>query len=165
MPRSVPEWVGAHPDTKRHPLRSNALRKAARGQRCVLGLPGICNFNPETVVLAHLRDETFGRGIKADDTSGLHLCSDCHRAVDEHTHGLSDGELYPLLLRALQRTIRRLTIMQVIIVPLDTPKAAKPVQRKPKGQRAAIVNRGFDKSKSRRMDGTVVSRKTERQEQ
>lgn len=31
------------------------LRDRAKGQDCYLRLPGHCNFNPETVVLAHIR--------------------------------------------------------------------------------------------------------------
>jgi len=31
------------------------LRKEARGRNCQVRLPGICNGNPETTVLAHYR--------------------------------------------------------------------------------------------------------------
>jgi hypothetical protein len=32
-----------------------SLRKEAKGRGCMVRLPGICNFNSETVVLAHIR--------------------------------------------------------------------------------------------------------------
>ncbi|EIC2853121.1 DUF1364 domain-containing protein, partial [Escherichia coli] len=31
------------------------LRKAAKGQMCTVRIPGYCNHNPETSVLAHYR--------------------------------------------------------------------------------------------------------------
>ncbi|HBS0984508.1 DUF1364 family protein, partial [Klebsiella pneumoniae] len=31
------------------------LRKAARGRECTVRIPGYCNGNPETSVLAHYR--------------------------------------------------------------------------------------------------------------
>lgn len=31
------------------------LRKAARGRECQVRIPGVCNGNPETSVLAHIR--------------------------------------------------------------------------------------------------------------
>ena len=31
------------------------LRKAARGQMCTVRIPGYCNHDPETSVLAHYR--------------------------------------------------------------------------------------------------------------
>ena len=115
---------------KRKPIRSKKLRNAAKGQPCTLALPTICNHNPETTVLAHLHDETFGRGIKADDTSAIHLCSDCHRALDLHQTGLNDATLFKLLLRAIQRTIRNLVMRGIMVVPLDVEKPASTTKRK-----------------------------------
>ena len=44
------------------------LRKEARGRECQVRLPGICNGNPETVVLAHYRMVGIcGTGMKPDD--------------------------------------------------------------------------------------------------
>jgi hypothetical protein len=41
------------------------LRKAARGRGCMIRLPGICNHNSETTVLAHVRlAGVSGMGIK-----------------------------------------------------------------------------------------------------
>lgn len=31
------------------------LRKAARGRECQVRIPGVCNGNPETTILAHIR--------------------------------------------------------------------------------------------------------------
>jgi hypothetical protein len=129
--------------TKRPPIRSKKLRQAASGQRCTMNLPGICNYDPETTVFAHFRDETFGRGIKADDTSGAHLCSACHTALDTCSTGEAEGEVYKLMLRAMQRTIRRLVFMGVMVIPQDPKPKQKSIKRKPKEQRKAIPSRPF----------------------
>lgn len=59
------------------------LRKLARGKPCMVRIPGICNGNPETTVLAHYRlAGTCGGGMKPDDRQGAWACSACHDAVD-----------------------------------------------------------------------------------
>jgi hypothetical protein len=59
------------------------LRDAARGQDCQVRIPGICNFNSETTVLAHYRlAGTCGVGMKPIDLCGSWTCSDCHDAID-----------------------------------------------------------------------------------
>ena len=60
------------------------LRKAARGMPCQVRVPGICNGNPETTVLAHYRLNT-GGALKPDDTQGAWACSACHDLVDGRT--------------------------------------------------------------------------------
>ena len=58
------------------------LRKAARGADCVLRIPNICNWNPETTVLAHVGSGTAKRN---DDAYAVFACSDCHDAIDRRT--------------------------------------------------------------------------------
>lgn len=59
------------------------LRKAARGRECTIRIPGVCNFNPETSVLAHYRlSGICGTGIKPSDLTGAIGCDNCHAAVD-----------------------------------------------------------------------------------
>ncbi|HEY4437662.1 MAG TPA: DUF1364 domain-containing protein [Lelliottia sp.] len=68
------------------------LRKQARGRECTVRIPGICNFNTETSVLAHYRlAGTCGTGCKPDDLQGAISCNGCHDAIDgraktEYTH-------------------------------------------------------------------------------
>ncbi len=138
--------------TKQQPIRSKKLRNAARGQQCTVNLPGICSYDRDTVVLAHLHDEVFGKGQKADDTSAIHACHTCHTAIDRGTHGLSRADLLEMLLRALQRTIRHLVVSNIIIVPMDKPTVYKPKQRKPKAQRKAIPSRPMRRQPSNTRD-------------
>lgn len=55
------------------------LRKAARSRACTVRIPGVCNHNPETSVLAHYRlAGTCGTAIKPHDMQGA-IASRCHR--------------------------------------------------------------------------------------
>ena len=55
-------------------------RQSAKGQQCQVRIPGVCNFNPETVVLAHLNGG--GMGMKRPDIHGAYCCSACHDVLD-----------------------------------------------------------------------------------
>lgn len=47
-------------------------------------IPGVCNANPETVVLCHSNQLADGKGmgLKAPDTEGCFGCSACHDVLD-----------------------------------------------------------------------------------
>ena len=55
-------------------------RESARGEMCQIRIPGHCNFNPETTVLAHLNGG--GMALKHSDIHGAFACSSCHDIVD-----------------------------------------------------------------------------------
>lgn len=58
-------------------------RKEARGKECMVRIPGVCNFNPETTVLAHYRIAGYcGSSLKPDDDLGAWACSACHDVID-----------------------------------------------------------------------------------
>lgn len=58
---------------------SPKLRKFARGQQCSMMLPGICNHDPETTVLCHVRAFGMaGMAEKPHDFFAWHGCSACH---------------------------------------------------------------------------------------
>lgn len=62
------------------------LRKEAKGRECQVRLPGICNGNPETTVLAHFRMAGIcGTGMKPNDLFGAWCCSSCHDEIDRRT--------------------------------------------------------------------------------
>lgn len=61
--------------------KSNKLRNSARGQDCNVRIPGICNFNSETTILAHVGAGA-GMGQKSHDIEATFCCSDCHTAID-----------------------------------------------------------------------------------
>lgn len=64
-----------------------SLRDVARGKPCMIRLPGICNGDPSTTVLAHLRMAGItGTAQKAPDMLGAWACSACHDACDRRAH-------------------------------------------------------------------------------
>ena len=58
------------------------LRKLAEGQDCLVRIPGHCNFDNSTTILAHLRNQWFGAGSKPPDILAVHACSSCHDIID-----------------------------------------------------------------------------------
>jgi hypothetical protein len=88
-----------------------SLRKEARGRGCTVRIPGVCNFNSETVVLAHIRlAGVSGMGMKSPDLLGAWACSACHDEIDGRTHksGLSRDELRLAHYDGMARTIVQL---------------------------------------------------------
>ena len=61
----------------------NELRKSAKGRSCQVRIPGICNGDSETTVLAHLNGG--GMGIKQPDLFGAFCCFSCHNCLDRRT--------------------------------------------------------------------------------
>lgn len=55
-------------------------KDSARGQDCQIRIPGVCNFDPATTVLAHKNGG--GGGMKYPDTISSYACSQCHDAYD-----------------------------------------------------------------------------------
>jgi len=60
---------------------SKKIRNSARGQQCQVRIPGVCNRNTETVVLAHV-GRGAGMGQKCDDIHAAYACSACHDVID-----------------------------------------------------------------------------------
>lgn len=82
------------------------IRKSARGKPCMARLPGICNFNPETTVAAHIRiADTCGVGIKPSDILTVRACSACHDEIDRRTRILPMDELKLYVHEAHCRTL------------------------------------------------------------
>lgn len=63
--------------------KQNKFTKSARGEECTMRSP-MCNHDPETVVLCHLNEYEFGKGvgIKANDMAAFYGCSACHDLYD-----------------------------------------------------------------------------------
>lgn len=87
-------------------VESKPYRDAARGQDCTLRLPGVCNHNPETVVLCHLPCGMKGTAMKSPDNMAIDACSACHAVLDGADRWTIEARDY---LRALAETqMRRL---------------------------------------------------------
>lgn len=95
------------------------LRQQARGRPCMIRVPHVCNGNPETTVLCHLRMAGIsGMGLKANDFLGAWGCSACHRYVD--THGI-DGRT--ALLEGMART--QAYLLSFGLVDVHSPEAQR----------------------------------------
>ena len=86
------------------------LRKEAKGRGCMVRLPGVCNHNSETVVLAHYRlAGVSGMGMKSPDLIGAWACSSCHDAIDRRAHTDLTRDFVQLAhLEGMARTIAQL---------------------------------------------------------
>ena len=86
--------------------KQSALTKSAKGQECQIRIPGVCNFDSETTVPAHLPGG--GMGMKHSDIHIAYACSACHDAVDGRNHDVYDqyaiDELKLMHLEGMVRT-------------------------------------------------------------
>lgn len=76
------------PAPARRTKRATNLRRAARGQPCLMRVAGVCIDRPphETTVLAHFRWlGNCGTGIKPPDTQAAFACAECNRWTDSPT--------------------------------------------------------------------------------
>ena len=60
--------------------RNKKITDSARGEDCQVRLEGVCNFNSETTIFAHIGGG--GMGYKSNDIHGAYCCSSCHAAMD-----------------------------------------------------------------------------------
>ena len=85
------------------------IRKAARGRECQVRLPGLCNGNSETVVLAHYRMAGIcGTGMKPHDLLGAWACSACHDEIDRRTRQIPAEDARRYHLEGMVRTLATL---------------------------------------------------------
>lgn len=94
------------------------LRTIAAGRECSLRLPGVCNYDPTSTVLAHIRrGNTAGGGQKPADINAVPLCSACHDAFDGRTRtSYSRHELDAEMLRAHCQWLDWLAKEEIILV-------------------------------------------------
>lgn len=91
------------------------ITESARGQDCLIRVPGVCNRNPETVVFCH--EPGAGMGMKSVYTGpdgkkvdlGAYGCSACHDAVDGRTKTNYRQDLLKLwFYEGMARTMRKM---------------------------------------------------------
>lgn len=101
---------------KSKPIKMTPIRKSAKGEKCLVRIPGICNGDTDTTVLAHLNGG--GTGIKASDHEAAYACSDCHAWLDggyvQHGHNKDTRDLWHL--EAVIRTQRALIYKGLMVV-------------------------------------------------
>jgi hypothetical protein len=65
---------------KSPPVKLTKMQMSAKGKDCMVRVPRVCNFNPETTVLGHLNGG--GMGAKHSDIFAAYVCSACHAWLD-----------------------------------------------------------------------------------
>ena len=94
---------------KSKPIRSKKIRDSARGEKCSLRLPAVCNYDESTTIFAHAPSADKGMGIKSPDWWGCYSCSACHDAIDgrvKYPH--SDSYVTLSLIQAIYETQKKL---------------------------------------------------------
>lgn len=83
------------------------LRKLAKGRECQVRLPGICNQDNETTVLAHYRlSGVSGMGMKSPDVCAAFACNACHDVIDRRAYNWLEPEQVKLAhLEGVMRTL------------------------------------------------------------
>lgn len=72
-------------------------------------LPGVCNFDETTTVLAHVRrGGVAGMGQKPPDLCGVWACSACHDVIDGRVSA-PNGDCEAEVLAALCRTLKHVS--------------------------------------------------------
>jgi len=84
-------------------MKQTKIQASAKGQDCTLNIAGVCNYDPETVVLAHI---SFKYGTdkrnRPNERNAVYACSDCHDAIG------SWNDVYGMeIARALVRTAEK----------------------------------------------------------
>lgn len=83
----LPALLRAPPLVREKPVpqRNPFLLSMARGERCVLRVPGVCNDDSSTVVACHsnLGEHAKAGARKADDQWHVWGCSSCHSWLDQ----------------------------------------------------------------------------------
>ena len=61
-----------------------AIRDSARGEPCLVRLPGVCPGDAEMTIWSHAPwgDAGKGRGVKAVDVAGAYCCTACDAVID-----------------------------------------------------------------------------------
>ena len=96
------------------------LRKLAKGKDCQIRAYGVCNFDPDTTVLAHVRRaHVAGTGQKPPDIIGVWACGRCHDLIDKRERFGSPVAMPidTLILEGLCRTLNELVKLNAIEVP------------------------------------------------
>lgn len=95
-------------------VRSKKILQSAKGQECQVRLPGICNFNSETTIPAHVGSGG-GMGSKVSDIHIAYCCSSCHDELDGRTLKMQNREQVELFAwHGVQRTQELLCCMELI---------------------------------------------------
>ena len=82
------------------------IRKSAKLQECQVRIPGVCNFDETTTILAHKNGA--GMALKSDDSQASYCCSECHNEIDvllgKRKSEFTDDEILIMFYEGIFRT-------------------------------------------------------------
>ncbi len=97
------------------------LRKYAAGKPCQIRIPGVCNGDPNTTVLCHLRLAGItGTAQKSPDLLGAWGCSACHAETEGNADPAVRLDFYEGIFRTQYQLIKA-GIIRWDGIPQDTP--------------------------------------------
>jgi len=86
------------------------ITSSAKGKNCTIRIPGVCNHDSSTVVLAHINGVRFGHGTGIKTVLGAYACSSCHDLIDSRTKSHMSKEY--IKLAHYEGVLETLLIMQ-----------------------------------------------------
>ncbi len=92
---------------------------SARGESCTLRIPGVCNFDNETTVFAHINGVRFGHGWAHKTKLGAYCCSKCHDCIDGRVKRPDDMSINGLKLvhyEGVMETLLRLSDKGLVVL-------------------------------------------------
>lgn len=90
------------------------IRKSARGEDCQIRIPGVCSFDPSTVVLCHKGGA--GVAMKSSDIHTAYGCYACHAVIDGAKSEYAKDELKLMFYDGMVRTQKILLEKGLIII-------------------------------------------------
>jgi len=92
------------------------IRKSAKMQDCMIRVPEYCNFNPETVILAHKNGA--GLALKSSDHEAAYACSVCHDIIDHRIKtNFTDDEILIMFYEGIFRT--QLLLLEIYLITVN----------------------------------------------
>lgn len=91
--------------------RSKKIMQSAKGEDCTLRLTGVCNFNPETTIAAHIGSRR-GMACKCGDNMVVYSCSNCHGEIDSCSRESYAADK----IRALEETQEKLIEKGIMVI-------------------------------------------------
>jgi hypothetical protein len=95
------------------------IRKSAKGQDCLIQIPGVGFHDPATVVWCHSNEYQHGKGmgLKANDEFGAFGCVTCHAIYDRQAprpEGMSKEDIDELFANAMEKSRALLEMMNLL---------------------------------------------------
>lgn len=87
------------------------ITDSARMQDCTIRFPGICSFNPEETVFAHISGVRFGHGTAIKTKFGAYACARCHDLVDSRLTRPSEVTRQDVLMAHYEGTFETMILL------------------------------------------------------